>query len=1015
MNAADQLWLQAPCAALKLADRASLTPWQLNAAAIDWSLDAGVTHADWCAAMDRLAATAVLSSDGQVRVGSRALNYRVIDLADGRLLWLTPLPASTPHHDGAWHDAAEKLELMQGFNRMGFFELDVRSGQSRWDKHMFRLLGLEPTLRSPDFVRAVSRVHPEDRASVVAHRQHSMQQAGRHQQRFRLLLPDGTQRDIHSLSEVRTGADGLPATVLGVLIDDSDSAARVRAQEAISAKLSEALELAMISVWRIDLQARRIHMNDQGFGFNGLAPRAEGLGLDEIRALVHPDDLPAVVRAAEQAIAGTGVVDVEARYLHSDGSYRYLLTRRVAERDAQGRVVALTGVSLDQTAQIAERERAQALARRIQLVADATGVGVWTIENPGEGDAERVEWNAQMFRIYGLPEDAPAPPVRDWMGARVHAQDRRRVAEERRRARKSGKPGFETSFRVVRPDGSLRWVVCRSHRDEREGRSVLHGIHLDVTRQRALDETLRLQEQRLQLATQIAGVGIWDRDLASEQVIWEEQMYRLRGLQPDDPRSPREIDERIMLPQALAERRQRIQRHLRDGEAYEYEFEVRWPDGSVHWLASTGRALRDEQGAALRMVGLNWDVTQRRRADAALRDMEAAERASRAKSEFLARMSHELRTPLNAMLGFAQLLQHDGAERLDAQQRGRIERIRSAGAHLLSLIEDVLDLAAVEAGALPVELQPTPLDAVVDEVRQWVAPLAAERALTLHVQSSGASVHADRRHLRQVLSNLMTNAIKYNRQGGQVWVAAQRLAADGGDGVLGWALSVRDNGRGLSVEQQSHLFEPFNRLGAERDGIEGRGIGLATAQHLVRRMGGQLQVQSRLGEGSEFVVWLPESEAAGIAGNADADMRALAAAVPLSLLYVEDNAVNALVVQELVALRPNVVLRVAADGASGVALALRDRPDLVLVDMQLPDIDGFEVLRRLREQGSPARLVALSANAMPDAVARARAQGFDDYWTKPIDFKQFLDGLDRLADACAMRMRCDTSSITAKE
>ena len=356
------------------------------------------------------------------------------------------------------------------------------------------------------------------------------------------------------------------------------------------------------------------------------------------------------------------------------------------------------------------------------------------------------------------------------------------------------------------------------------------------------------------------------------------------------------------------------------------------------------------------MVGLNWDVTQRRRAEAALRDMEAAERASRAKSEFLARMSHELRTPLNAMLGFAQLLQHDGAERLDAQQRDRIERIRSAGAHLLSLIDDVLDLAAVEAGALPVALQ----------------PIAAGRGGGRGAAMGGAAgrracadaARASQRRLRacrpraacaRCSANLMTNAIKYNRPGGQVWVAARRLAADGGDGAPGWALSVRDNGRGLSVEQQSHLFEPFNRLGAERDGIEGRGIGLATAQHLVRRMGGQLQVQSRLGEGSEFVVWLPESAAAGAAAGACADTRAPAAAVPLSMLYVEDNAVNVLVVQELVAMRPNVALHVAADGASGVALALRDRPDLVLVDMQLPDIDGFEVLRRLREQGSPAR------------------------------------------------------------
>ncbi len=739
------------------------------------------------------------------------------------------------------------------------------------------------------------------------------------------------------------------------------------------------------------------------------------MDLDELRARVHPDDRQDMLRAAESAMAGTGVVDVETRYRDPDGSYRHLLTRRVAERDERGQVVALAGISLDQTAHIAERERSQALARRIQLVADAAGVGVWTIEHPGEGDAERVEWNAQMFRIYGLPEDQTPPPVHEWMGRRVHESDRQRVADERRRARKSGKADFETAFRVVRPDGSLRWVVCRSHRDERAGRAVLHGIHLDVTQQRALDQELRLQEQRLQLATQIAGVGIWDRDLATGQVIWEEQMYRLRGLQPEDPRTPLEIDSSIMAPEALAERRQLVQRHLQDFEPYAYEFEVRWPDGSMHWLASTGQALRDDSGQPVRMVGLNWDVTQRRRAEAALRDKEAAERASRAKSEFLARMSHELRTPLNAILGFAQLLQHDGAGTLEASQLERIEHIRSAGAHLLSLIDEVLDLAAVEANSLPVALLPTALDDLVDEVRQWVAPMAEERALRLQVQPSAAWVLADRRRLRQVIANLMTNAVKYNRRGGQVAIAARRVAIDGLDG---WELAVRDTGRGLSAEQQAHLFEPFNRLGAERDGIEGRGIGLTTVHHLVRLMRGRLRVRSRTGEGSEFLVWLPA--AASNAGDGTAGVRNVGASAPppaaaLTVLYVEDNPVNVLVVRELMGLRPHAVLQVATDGHSGVAAALRDRPDVVLVDMRLPDFDGYEVLRRLREHGSKARVIALSANAMPDEVMRARTAGFDDYWTKPIDFNQFLCGLDRLADACAPHAPFDTSSITAKE
>ena len=468
---------------------------------------------------------------------------------------------------------------------------------------------------------------------------------------------------------------------------------------------------------------------------------------------------------------------------------------------------------------------------------------------------------------------------------------------------------------------------------------------------------------------------------------------------PDDPRSPREIDQQIVAPKALQERWQLIERHLADSEPYDYEFEVRWPDGSTRWLVSTGHAVRDADGKALRMVGLNWDVTQRRRAEAALREAEAAERASRAKSEFLARMSHELRTPLNAILGFAQLLQQDGQRPLDAVQGERLLRIRSAGAHLLSLIDEVLDLSAVEAGALRVTLQPVALDDTLAEVTQWVASMAAERGVALHVPPSGAWLQADLRRLRQVVANLLTNAVKYNRVGGDVKVVARRMMVDG---VPGWEIGVRDNGRGLNAEQLAHLYEPFNRLGAERDGIEGRGIGLMTAHHLVRLMGGRLQVDSRVGEGSEFKVWLPAAlrPEEGVAPVPDA--LSAAAAPPTAgtlqhVLYVEDNEVNVLVVRELLALRPALQLHVAATGREGLDAARRLRPLLVLIDMQLPDMNGAELLRRLRAEALPSRLVALSANAMPDAVAGARSAGFDDYWTKPIDVAQFLAGLDRLA------------------
>jgi len=988
------IWRDAPCAALELSRDAEGPHWQLNRAAVEWSLDAHLGSADWRALADRMLRDGAPAGQGRAQVGACMLHFRSVALPTGWLLWLTPEVPAAAARDGEAHAAAEKLALMQGFDRIGFVERDVRTGRGWWDKHVYRIAGFEPGLEPPSFEQALQRVHPDDRDKLQCHHRQSIRQAGRYETRYRLLLPDGRQRDLQSLTEVRLGADGAPARMLGVIIDDTESADRVRAQQAVNAQLARALELAKVLVWRIDLQQGRIHFNDVGDGFADVQP--EGTRLEEMRSRVHPEDLPVAERAIARAIAGTDVVDSETRVRNQAGDYRHLLTRRVAERDAQGRVVALTGVSLDQTDRITERERAQALAQRIQLVADAAGVGIWTIENPGQGGAERVVWNTQMFLIYGLPEGPPAPPVREWMGERVHAEDRARVAAERQRARASGRSSFETSFRVVRPDGALRWVVCRSHREERDGRTVLHGIHLDVTQQHALGQALQLQEQRLRLATQIAGVGIWERDIGSGTVVWEEQMYRLRGLTPDDPRAPREIDEQIVPAESLAERRRLIQRHLEDSAPYAYEFQVRWPDGSLHWLASTGCAVRDEQGQPRRMVGLNWDVTQRRLAEAALRDVEAAERASRAKSEFLARMSHELRTPLNAMLGFAQLLEHDVGDRLEAPQLERLARIRSAGTHLLALIDEVLDLSAVEAGALPVALQPVDLDRILDEVRQWVAPMAAEREVTLRAADGGARVLADERRLRQILANLLTNAIKYNRRGGRVTTVSRRLLVDG---VPGWELSVRDTGRGLSAEQQAHLYEPFNRLGAEREGIEGRGIGLMTVHHLVRLMGGRLQLRSRSGEGCDFLVWLPaappaESPSAPATGTAQ---DAAPWAAPLSMLYIEDNAVNVMVVQEMVTLRPNITLHVAADGRSGVDAALARRPDLVLVDMQLPDMDGLEVLRRLRAQGSDSRLVALSANAMPEAVARARACGFDDYWTKPIDIGGFLASLDRLA------------------
>jgi signal transduction histidine kinase/CheY-like chemotaxis protein len=427
------------------------------------------------------------------------------------------------------------------------------------------------------------------------------------------------------------------------------------------------------------------------------------------------------------------------------------------------------------------------------------------------------------------------------------------------------------------------------------------------------------------------------------------------------------------------------------------EFRVVWPDGTVRWLATRSTPVRDENGRTVRRIGINWDVTDAREAAASREERLLAQRESQAKSRFLARISHELRTPLNAVLGFSQLLLAETApgQRPDPDSwRRRVEHVQASGEHLLALIDDVLELSSLESGELPLSLQAVALAPLVHTTLPLVELLAQAHDVTLQLGALDGWVLADPVRLRQVLLNLLSNAIKYNRRGGRVTVDTETQG--------GWLLlRVQDSGRGLSEDQLRHLFEPFNRLGADHEGIAGTGIGLAIVQASVQHMGGSVAVTSRLGAGSCFELSLQRADAPLPPQPvfAEGDLLPPARLQPGSqLLYIEDNEVNLLLVSELRRQRPALQFLSATDGASGVAVARARQPVLILLDMQLPDMDGHEVLRRLRADPATAaiRCIALSANAMPEDIRHALATGFDDYWTKPLDLQAFLRSIDAL-------------------
>ena len=762
--------------------------------------------------------------------------------------------------------------------------------------------------------------------------------------------------------------------------------------------LPEQLYKAQVCVWRHDLKSDRVSFSANSRAILPIAVGPKGQTLEEFRSHIHSDDVPREVLAAEQALASTRPIDSEARFRRADGSWRLVLTRRIVERAVNGTPLVQVGISLDVSAQIEDSQRVTGQAHRLGAAAHAARVGLWTITvATGETD-----WNAQMYELFDLAGATRAPTMAEWVDQCVHPQDRKRVWNEGQAYLREGTGPFEAEFRTLRRDGSTRWMVLRAAPDlNNPKRRRVAGIVMDMTEQHNALHALRGADERAALAARLAGIGTWVLDLAPVVERWDEQMFRLRGIEPRDTPPTREERLDLLHPDDAHLVLESQHSALTANDPTDYEFRVRIPDGSYRWLASRSIPVRDERGRTVRRVGVNWDITENRSAEVTRQQKLLAERENRAKSQFLSRMSHELRTPLNAVLGFTQLLQTSGPP-LRKEQATHLGHIHSAGEHLLALINDMLDLSSLEAGRLKLDLQPIALDQILAQALALVEPLAAKNQVHLQLESAPGCVLADTTRLRQVLINLLSNAVKYNRPQGKV-----TLTARAGESFV--TLLVSDTGRGLTAEQLSHLFEPFNRLGIESEGIEGAGIGLVIVKGLTQAMGGTISVSSTAGEGTQFQLVLPaaappEPDAAADLLNihtAPAPFEALHEAQGGRILYIEDNEVNVLLVEQLVGSIEGLSIVSEPDGTRGVARARELRPDLILLDMQLPDFDGFEVLEQLRAHIETACIpcIALSANAMPEDIARAMSVGFTDYWTKPIDLKAFVANLRELFPA----------------
>ena len=474
-------------------------------------------------------------------------------------------------------DLNDLLDLARGFGRLGVWERSVDTLQGHWDPATLQFWGMDPDHPTPDFDEATQNIVELDRAALRQQFKKSLQRAGRYSARYRLQAQDGTLRRMHSQWLVKNGGDGKPERVLGLLVDDSEPYALAQSANELESQLALAVDLGGIAVWRQDLGSGRMHYSAQGWRSLGLEPVPEGLTLEQVRALIHPQDLPRVMASAQAALRSSQPVDVEARYMHSDGKWRHHMLRRMVLRDSAGQPTAFLGVALDMSERLEERRRAEETARRLDTVTRVAGIGHWVFQT----GKEFAEWSAPLRTIFGVPDDAPVPLMREWLQRHVHSDDQALVKRSLQQWSQTGGSGLELSFRALRRDGSPLQLLTHSVVEAGPEGPLLFGMVIDITERSRSERALEIAQKRAALAAHGAGLGTWEIELASGESHWDDAMWRLRGLTPAATGMSYERRLACVHP----DDRDRVDKQMQElhpsGHTAEREFRVVWPDGQV--------------------------------------------------------------------------------------------------------------------------------------------------------------------------------------------------------------------------------------------------------------------------------------------------------------------------------------------------------------------------------------------------------------------------------------------------
>lgn len=803
---------------------------------------------------------------------------------------------------------------------------------------------------------------------------------------------------------------------------------------------------ASFGVWDWDIQTNDLYWSEQIGPLLGYADQEVDANYADFIAAMHPDDRDYVSEAVRAAVEDGADYDIEHRVVWPDGTERWIRETGDVIRSNDGTPLKMIGVAQDVTARHNADEALKENAAQLNQAQQIAHLGHWSWDVA----SGQLYWSDEIYRIFGYKPGEIEPTYEKFI-ATLHPDDIEPIKHSEQAAFAKEKP-HSIDHRIIRHDGSQGWVheEAVAITDEQGQPIRLTGTVQDITERKQLEQQLADKHALLELLRNGMAQFVTTSNLketadtllegllkltnseygftgeihydennapylkthAITNIAWNEEtrlFYDTNAPEGMEFRNPETLFGVVLTsndvvisnnPQhdtrsgGLPEGHPPLNAYLGvpifygNGMVGMYGIANR-PGGYDTELVDFLQSFNTSYGVIIhshrslqRENRIKTDLAQAK---------EQAESANFAKSTFLSHMSHELRTPLNAILGFSQILE---MEELPAPADQGVKEIMSSGWHLLDLVDDLLDLSRIETGNIELSLEPIPVRKLLEECHSMIEPLLKERELnfipTYH--NCRQAIHIDRRRLKQIMVNLLSNAVKYNRPGGELEVTCHEH-----DEFL--RISVHDTGQGIPEEMLPRLFTPFDRLGKEGIEESGTGIGLTLVKRLTQNMNGEIGVESTVGEGSTFWVEFPIAEKTGLSlteesnknNKGDATMHK----AEVCVLCVEDNRANLHLIESFFAKRDNVNLLSATTATIGLDLAVQHRPDVILMDIKLPDMNGFEALARLNSMPETATIpvIAVSAVAHEHDIAAGLNAGFDRYLTKPLNLNELEEAM----------------------